>query len=131
MRWRAPAPLDGRIEELIVNARRDTRAGQLEDAWTHLGDAHVLSQPWPISHLRVHAAMLGEAWRTRNAGEVGGQLFRLVMAAPGSLTGRYPAGNSGRANVSAFEPAPVREDLADLLQAADRHTTKARRRSSE
>jgi hypothetical protein len=31
------------------------------------------------------------------------------------LTGRYPAGNSGRADVSAFAAAPVREDLAELL----------------
>lgn len=130
MRWRAPEPVDGRINELIADARRDTRAGRLEDAWTYLADAHVLSQPWPASHVRVHAAMLGMAWRTRESGEVGGQLFRLVVAAPGSLTGRYPAGNSGRTDVSAFEPAPVREDLAELLQAADR-TTRARRRSSE
>jgi hypothetical protein len=115
MKWRAPEPVDRRIKELIADARRDSRAGEVEDAWARLADAHVLSQPWPVPHVRVHAAMLGMGWRTRDAGEVGGQLFRLVVAAPGSLTGRYPAGNSGRADVSAFAAAPVREDLAELL----------------
>lgn len=119
MRWRAPQPIDQRIDELTADARRRVRAGEVEAAWERLGDAHVLSQPWARSHLRVHGSMLGVGWRTRDAGEIAGQLFRLLVAVPGSLTGRYPAGNSGRSDVSAFAPAPVREDLADVLANAD------------
>ena len=119
MRWRAPEPIDQRIDELTADARHSVRAGDVEAAWEKLGDAHVLSQPWVRSHVRVHGAMLGVGWRTRDAGEVAGQLFRLLVAAPGSLTGRYPAGNSGRSDVSAFAPAPVREDLAGFLAVAN------------
>jgi hypothetical protein len=39
---------------------------------------------------------------------------------PGSLTGRYPVGNTGRARVPATQPMPIREDLADLLRGAGR-----------
>jgi hypothetical protein len=115
MKWRAPEPVDRRIKELIADARRDSRAGEVEDAWLGSRTRTCCLNRGPYPHVRVHAAMLGMGWRTRDAGEVGGQLFRLVVAAPGSLTGRYPAGNSGRADVSAFAAAPVREDLAELL----------------
>ncbi len=118
MRWRAPTSVNLRITELVVDARRNARDGEVEEAWVRLGDAHVLSQPWPVPHVRVHLEMLALGWRTRDAGEVGGQLFRLAVAAPGSLTGRYPAGNSGRADVSAFAPAPMRPELAALLDSA-------------
>ncbi len=119
MRWRAPSSVDRRIGELLATVRSEGREGEVDVAWERLADAHVLSQPWALPHVRVHWAMLMLGWRSRDASEVAGQLFRLVVAAPGSLTGRYPAGNSGRADVSAFVPAPVRDDLADLLSAAN------------
>ncbi|HEV3401169.1 MAG TPA: DUF3703 domain-containing protein [Acidimicrobiales bacterium] len=48
-----------------------------------------------------------------------GQVLRLVLAGPGSLTGRYPLGNTGGANVSAFAPMPIPDDLRDLLEGRD------------
>lgn len=130
MRWRAPAEVDRRITQLLADARRNSSAGEIEEAWAGLGDAHVLSQPWPVPHVRVHAAMLALGWRTRDRSEIAGQLFRIAVAAPGSVTGRFPAGNSGRADVSAFAPAPVRDDLAELLDSVastTRHQGKADR----
>jgi hypothetical protein len=59
--------------------------------------------------------MLGVAWRERDRREVTGQLVRLVVAGPGSATGRYPVGNSGRARVPATLPMPLPDDLAALL----------------
>ncbi|HEY6617230.1 MAG TPA: DUF3703 domain-containing protein, partial [Vicinamibacterales bacterium] len=47
--------------------------------------------------------------------ELVGQLFRITVAVPGSITGKYPLGNTGGANVSAFEPMPIPEDLRPLL----------------
>jgi hypothetical protein len=44
-----------------------------------------------------------------------GQLLRLVVAGPGSLTGRYPVGNTGGADVSALAPMPIPEDLRPYL----------------
>jgi FtsP/CotA-like multicopper oxidase with cupredoxin domain len=83
--------------------------------WSHLERAHIVSQPLGDLHVRTHAAMLVAAARKRDLHEVGGQLFRLVVAAPGSLTGRYPVGNTGGANVSAFAPMPIPEDLQRVL----------------
>ena len=42
---------------------------------------------------------------------------RILVAGPGSATGRYPRGNTGRPNVPATKPMPVPADLAELLAA--------------
>jgi hypothetical protein len=60
--------------------------------------------------------MFVAALRRRDVHEVLGQVFRLLVAAPGSLTGRYPVGNTGGANVSAFEPMPIPDDLQMYLK---------------
>jgi hypothetical protein len=83
--------------------------------WSHLERAHILSQPSARLHVRTHVAMFTTALRRRDRHEVLGQVFRLLVAGPGSLTGRYPVGNTGGANVSAFEPMPIPEDLRVLL----------------
>jgi hypothetical protein len=57
--------------------------------------------------------------RRHDPREVAGQLLRLLLAGPGSLTGRYPAGNTGGANVSAFLPMPIPEDLRAILEGRD------------
>ena len=105
-------------------AERDAaRAARSQDdttsEWHHLQRAHILSQPLPGPHVRTHADMLTGALRRRDRREVLGQLFRLVVAAPGSLTGRYPLGNTGGADVSAFSPMPVPSDLRPLLNLED------------
>ena len=85
--------------------------------WYHLERAHILSQPMAVPHIRTHVDMLSYAVRRRDPRELAGQLFRLVVAGPGSLTGRYPVGNTGGANVSAFRPMPIPDDLRELLEA--------------
>jgi hypothetical protein len=84
--------------------------------WAHLERAHILSQPMARSHLVTHLRMLGAAWRRRDGREIGGQLLRLLLAVPGTLSGRYPVGNTGGADVSAFTPMPIPDDLATLLE---------------
>jgi hypothetical protein len=59
--------------------------------------------------------MLAVALRRRDRRELIGQLFRIIVAAPGSITGKYPAGNTGGADVSAFAPMPIPDDLRPLL----------------
>jgi hypothetical protein len=87
-------------------------------AWAHLERAHILSQPVAGLHVRTHLAMFRSALTRRDAHELVGQAFRLVVAGPGSLTGRYPVGNTGGADVSAFEPMPIPADLLEVLGAA-------------
>lgn len=88
-------------------ARSPDAIADPERFWERLAEAHVQSQPFAWLHVRTHAAMLRLALRTRNTREIKGQAVRLVLAGPGSLTGRYPPGNSGRSNVSMFAPMPV------------------------
>ena len=85
--------------------------------WQRLERAHILSQPFPVLHTRTHLAMLTHALRSRDRRETVGQLVRLLVAALGSASGRYPLGNTGGANVSAFAPMPIPNDLAPLLSA--------------
>jgi hypothetical protein len=66
--------------------------------------------------------MLGAGLRRHDRREVVGQLLRLVVAAPGSLSGRYPVGNTGGADVSALRPMPIPEDLRSVLM----HATNAK-----
>jgi hypothetical protein len=96
-------------------ARSARAAGDRAGEWHHLERAHILSQALAGLHLKTHAAMLAAAGRRRDGREVAGQLLRLVLAAPGSLTGRYPVGNTGGADVSAFRPMPIPDDLRALL----------------
>jgi hypothetical protein len=98
-----------------TTARAD---GDTAGEWRHLERAHILSQPMAGPHVRTLAAMLAYGFRRRDRREVVGQLVRLVVAGPGSWTGRYPLGNTGGADVSAVEPMPVPDDLRAILESA-------------
>jgi Protein of unknown function (DUF3703) len=93
------------------------RTGDALAEWHHLERAHILSQPLAGLHLRTHGAMFAAAVRRRDGHEIVGQVLRLLLAVPGSTSGRYPVGNTGGANVSAFSPMAVPEDLRPLLLA--------------
>ena len=96
-------------------AREARQRGDIEGEWRHLERAHVLSQPMAVPHVRTHVAMLGYGLRRRDRHEIVGQFLRLVVAAPGTWTGRYPIGNTGGANVSAMKPMPIPDDLQAVL----------------
>ena len=104
-----------RWAEERLAARSARQAAHFADEWRHLERAHVLSQPIALAHVRTHLAMLGYGIRHRDRRELTGQLVRLVVAAPGTWTGRYPVGNTGGANVSALEPMPIPDDLQAVL----------------
>lgn len=101
------------IAQIIEIALADARSA--DDPWPSLERAHVASQPWAWPHTRVHAIMLATAWRQGDHHEVLGQFIRLVVAGPGSLTNRYPPGNTGRTTMGLTEHGPVPPDLADAL----------------
>lgn len=114
-----PAAVKERIADDLAAARTAMGSGAPDAAWYLLEEAHVLSQPWAWPHVRVHAAMLAAGVRSRDRREVVGQVVRLLVAGPGSLTGRYPVGNTGRARVPATLPMPVAPELASLLEPVD------------
>jgi hypothetical protein len=108
-------PARSEVRHALAAAATSRRSGDLDSAWRHLERAHILSQPWAGAHLRVHAAMLIAAVSSRDAREAAGQTLRFVVAAPGSLTGRFPEGNNGRARVSMFAPMAIPVDLERIL----------------
>jgi Protein of unknown function (DUF3703) len=97
-------------------ARAARERGDVAAQWKHLERAHILSQPLAGAHVRTHLAMLAYALRRRDRHEIVGQVLRVIVAGPGSWTGRYPVGNTGGANVSAFRPMPVPDDLRPFLE---------------
>ena len=113
----------GRLEAHLAEARECRERGDWSRCWQLLEDAHVLSQPWALRHVRVHAAMLATGWRARDGREVRGQVLRLLVGGPASAVGRYPIGNTGRARVPATQSMPVRADLAEVLRRADQPTS--------
>ena len=101
------------IAELEATGRAEG-AGDFQTAFTHLERAHILSQKYALAHAATHLRMLRLGWRTRDVREVLGQLTRTIAALVFSRIW-VPVGNTGRANVSAFAPMPVPEDLAVIL----------------
>ena len=97
-------------------ARAARGRGDVAAEWSHLERAHILSQPMAGPHVRTHVSMLGYGLRHQDRREVVGQVIRLMVAAPGSWTARYPVGNTGGADVSALLPMPIPDDLEALLE---------------
>jgi hypothetical protein len=114
-RWRMPLNVATAFDTELRRARSDEA---LDQRWAALERAHILSQPWPIPHVRSHAAMMRLAIGQRDTREVLGQALRIVVAGPASAVGKYPAGNTGRARVPATLSMPITDDLAQLLDGA-------------
>lgn len=105
--------------EIELNAAEAAeQAGEPIAAFHHLERAHVLGQGSTVQHVRVHMRMLFWGLRHHNNREVMGQITRLIGAATKTWLGLIPQGNTGGANVSAFKPMPVPDDLADLIDVA-------------
>ena len=111
-----------RLQQNLIESRQARRSKDFDRCWALLEDAHVLSQPWAWLHVRVHGSMFVAAVVQRDVREVRGQLSRIAVAGPGSLSGRYPTGNTGRAGVPATQPMPIAGELAEVLQRAGQRT---------
>jgi hypothetical protein len=59
--------------------------------------------------------MLLLALRVFDLKEMLGQIPRILLAAPGSLLGKAPRGNTGRSNVGIFTPMNIPADLEAIL----------------
>ena len=110
------------INRNLTEAREARMFKNFDRCWSLLEDAHVLSQPWAWRHVRVHGSMFVAAIVQRDVREVRGQLSRIAVAGPGSMSGRYPTGNTGRARVPATQPMPIRSDLVEILERSGQRT---------
>jgi hypothetical protein len=106
------------VEVELVSAEAAERAGNPTAAFRHLERAHVLGQKSTVQHVPVHWRMLMWGLRQRKPNEVFGQITRVIGAAAKTWIGLIPNGNTGGADVSAFKPMPVADDLAELIDVA-------------
>lgn len=102
--------VDRELAAFAATKNRDRAA-----AWRSLERAHILAQPFLMSHGGIHVRMLRFAIELGDWREALGQVFRLLLVPIGNATGRLPVGNTGRANVSAFDPMPIPADLWDEM----------------
>lgn len=103
------------IEEELLLYRARWRLADYLGSWQALERAHVLAQSQALQHIRIHLLMLVFAMRRGDWREVVGQIFRLILAPIGSVSGTAPLGNTGGADVSAFKPMPISEELRRKL----------------
>jgi hypothetical protein len=89
-----------------------------ERRWRWLMAAHIVGQHHLPLHWRNHVAMLRFALATRDYPEAAGQLFRGMLVPFGHLFGKLPAGNIGRATVSAFQPMEPDPEIRQLIAEA-------------
>ena len=94
----------------LAAARNALRGSALDKAFRHLERAHILGQRHTGPHVAVHWWMLRIGMRRGDSREVLGHLVRIVAALFFSRIW-VPHGNTGGADVSAFRPMPVPEDL--------------------
>lgn len=106
------------VDAELSAAQAAEQAGDPQAAFHHLERAHVLGQGSTAQHIRVHMLMLLWGLRHRDPREIAGQATRLIGAATKTWVGLIPSGNTGGANVSAFKPMPIPDDLADLIEVA-------------
>jgi hypothetical protein len=103
------------IFSLLLSQYASTPVDQQSKRWLLLEAAHVVGQTRLGPHLRTHLLMFGQARRDHDWNEAAGQLFRLAIAPLGHVLGRLPIGNSGRSDISAFQPMPMRDDIAEII----------------
>jgi hypothetical protein len=106
------------VEAEFAAAAAAEMAGDPLAAFRRLERAHVIGQRSTVQHVRVHIRMLMWGIRQRSLREFFGQITRVIGAATKTAVGLVPTGNTGGANVSAFKPMPIGDDLAGLIAAA-------------
>ena len=114
-----------RVYDRLVEGFHASQHQGIEQRWQWLMAAHVVGQMDFRLHMHSHVSMLGFAARNRDWREAAGQLFRLALVPLGHAVGRLPAGNIGRATVSAFRPMPLSPQIQDLIGEARRVTAKS------
>lgn len=76
------------VDAELAASRTAELSGDGAAAFRHLERAHILGQRSTVQHVRVHMLMLLWALRNHKAGEVIGQLTRVIGAATKTWIGR-------------------------------------------
>jgi len=99
----------------LLRAKSDFDKKYYQQSWRHLERAHILAQPYPVEHTKVHWKMLCFGIAIKNVKEILGQIPRLLFGGIKSFVGKVPVGNTGGANVPPFLPMEIPKDLLDII----------------
>lgn len=108
--------LTEKFYEELKSAELARDRGSFSDEWHHLERAHILGQFHALRHLWVHILMIRFSIIHFRVREFLGQIPRIILAVPGSITGLAPKGNTGGASVGIFESMMIPEDLKQYLE---------------
>lgn len=86
-----------------MNNNQNLSAQGYEPALKLLEEEHLRIQLEALPHFYNHWKMLLLAFKYRNWHEFLGQIPRLLLAIPGSITGKAPRGNVGSTKMGIFE----------------------------
>lgn len=89
--------------------------GHLQEAWRYLERAHILGQPYPYQHSKVHWLMLRFGFKIKDWNEIRGQILRLFVGGIKSFVGKVPVGNTGGANVPPLLAMQIPEDIKHII----------------
>lgn len=107
------------VDNLVDRANIEFAQGRPDVSWRLLEEAHIVAQPMPAYHIYVHWRMLVLAFNTRDRKELIGQFIRFILAAPGSISRKFPVGNTGRSNVDMFTAMPIPQRITLKIQDLD------------
>ena len=111
-----PTSLKPYFQKELTEAKNTFTKRCFQQSWRHLERAHILGQPYPITHSFVHWKMLEFGIKTKNTKEIIGQIPRLLVGGVKSFVGNIPLGNTGGANVPPLQPMEIPEDLLIIIQ---------------
>jgi len=106
------------VEREIDTYKVEMKNGNLETAFKHLENAHVLGQYAMTLHLKVHCLMLIWGIKQRDLKEVGGQLLRIPGTILFTWLNRLPDGNTGGANVPPLLKMEIPVELKKVIDEA-------------
>ncbi len=101
--------------EYLALADQARKSKDYERSFTYLEFAHILGQQDVLCHFQVHLQMFWLSCCTSDWREMAGQTYRLLLTPFGHLLNRLPLGNTGRSNVSPFEPMDIPVELREIL----------------
>jgi hypothetical protein len=110
-----PAGLKDHFNHELVKYRSALAERDYPTAWTHLENAHVLGQAYPIEHTYAHWLMLRFGFTIKSGREIIGQIPRLLIGGVKSFVGKIPVGNTGGSNVSPVRSIPIKPELQKIL----------------
>ncbi len=111
-----PSSLKPFYQKELSEAAIALTKGHFQQSWRHLERAHIIGQPYPLTHSYVHWKMLLFGIQTKNTNEVIGQIPRLLVGGIKSFVGNIPLGNTGGANVPPLQPMEIPGDLLNIIQ---------------